>query len=129
MTADILRLILEAVMSGTLIVTLVTLRSTRKKASEEARAIEIDNSQKLLSNFQQFIVEPLKKEVNALRKDVRRLNRAVDKGDNERTTHHGSCVILSSLSPLTQPPSVPCWIATVPTKSSSANSKPATAPA
>lgn len=79
MTADILRLILEAVMSGTLIVTLVTLRSTRKKASEEARAIEIDNSQKLLSNFQQFIVEPLKKEVNALRKDVCRLNRAVEK--------------------------------------------------
>lgn len=79
MTAEIIRLIIEALMGGTLIVTLVTLRSTRKKAAEEARTIEIDNNQKLLSNFQSFIVEPLKKEVNALRKDVRRLNRAVDK--------------------------------------------------
>lgn len=79
MTTEIIRILLEALMGGTLVVTLVTLRSTRKKASEEARSIEIDNSQKLLSNFEQFIVEPLKREVNALRRDVRRLNRAVEK--------------------------------------------------
>ncbi len=79
MTAEIIRILIEALMGGTLVVTLVTLRSTRKKASEEARSLEIDNSQKLLSNFEQFIMEPLKREVNALRREVRRLNRAVEK--------------------------------------------------
>lgn len=79
MTAEIIRLIIEAVLGGTLIVTLVTLRATRKKADEEAKAMEIDNNRKLMDNFENYIVEPLKKEVNALRKDVRRLNRAVEK--------------------------------------------------
>ena len=79
MTGEIIRIIVEAVLGGTLIVTLVTLRSTKKKADEEAKAMEIDNNRKLMENFENYIVTPLKKEVNALRKDVRRLNRAVEK--------------------------------------------------
>ena len=55
------------------------MRSTKRKAQEEARRTAIDNDKVLMSNFNEFIVEPLKKEVNALRKDVRRLNRAVEK--------------------------------------------------
>ncbi|MBR3565336.1 MAG: hypothetical protein IKN91_03275 [Paludibacteraceae bacterium] len=81
MTLEIIRLIFEFVLSGTLIVTLVTLRSTRQKAQQDARKSTLDNDKALMNGFQEFIVEPLKKEVNALRKDVRRLNRAIDKAN------------------------------------------------
>ena len=76
---EILRIVVEALMTGTVIVTLVTLGATKKKASEEARSIEIDNNKNLMDSFNDYIVEPLKKEVNGLRKDVRRLNRAIEK--------------------------------------------------
>lgn len=79
MTTEIILAIIEAVLGGTLIVTLVTLRSTKKKASEEAKSMEIDNNKRLMDSFNEYIVEPLKKEVNGLRKDVRRLNRAIEK--------------------------------------------------
>ena len=79
MTAEIIRIIVEAIMGGTLIVTLVTLRYTRKKASEEAKSMQIDNEKNIMQNFLEFIVEPLKKEVNGLRKDVRKFTRAVEK--------------------------------------------------
>lgn len=78
-TLEILRLVFECVLTSTLIVTLVTLRATKRKAHEEARRAVIDNDKVLMDNFNEYIVEPLKKEVNALRKDVRRLNRAVEK--------------------------------------------------
>ena len=43
MTEEIIRIIFEALMSGALVVTLVTLRSTKKKAAEQAKSIAIDN--------------------------------------------------------------------------------------
>lgn len=76
---EIIRIILEALMSGALVVTLVTLRSTKKKAAEQAKSIEIDNDKNIMQNFLEYIVEPLKKEVNGLRKDVRKFTRAVEK--------------------------------------------------
>ena len=79
MTEEIIRIIIEAVLGGTLIVTLVTLRSTKKKASEEAKSMKIDNNKKLIDGFNEYIVEPLKKEVNGLRKDVRKFTRAIEK--------------------------------------------------
>ena len=79
MTAEIIRMVIEAVLGGTLLVTLVTLRSSRKKAQEEARRATIDNDKELMINFHKFIVEPLKKEVYALRKDVRMFTKAVAK--------------------------------------------------
>ncbi|MCQ2313280.1 MAG: hypothetical protein MJZ84_07540 [Paludibacteraceae bacterium] len=79
MLAEIIRIVIEAVLGGTLIVTLVTLRSTKKKASEEARGLEIDNNKRLMDGFNEYIVEPLKKEVNGLRIEVRQLKRAIEK--------------------------------------------------
>ena len=79
MTEEIIRIIIEAVLGGTLIVTLVTLRSTKKKAAEQAKSIEIDNDKNIMQNFLEYIVEPLKKEVNGLRKDVRKFTRAIEK--------------------------------------------------
>ena len=79
MTEEIIRIIIEALMSGALIITLVTLRSTKKKAAEQAKSIEIDNDKNIMQNFLEYIVEPLKKEVNGLRKDVRKFTRAIEK--------------------------------------------------
>lgn len=76
---EIVRMIIESLLGGTLIVTLVTLRSTRRKAREDVRAAAIENDKALMNSFNEFIVEPLKREVNALRKDVRRFTRAVEK--------------------------------------------------
>ncbi len=95
MTEEIIRIIIEAILGGTLIVTLVTLRSTKKKASEEARSIEIDNNKKLIDGFNEYIVEPLKKEVNGLRKDVRRLNRAIEKIND--CPHASTCPVRREL--------------------------------
>ena len=58
---EIIRIILEALMSGALVVTLVTLRSTKKKAAEQAKSIEIDNDKNIMQNFLEYIVEPLKR--------------------------------------------------------------------
>ena len=79
MSNELLHTILEAVLGGGLLVTLATLRSTRRKATEEAKQMGIGNDRLLMDSFNAYIVEPLKKEVNALRRDVRRFNRAVEK--------------------------------------------------
>ncbi len=60
-------------------VTIVTLRAQRKSANEKAKAAELDNDEKAVQIVMSYVVEPLKKEINELRKDVRRLNRAIDK--------------------------------------------------
>lgn len=78
-TQEMIHLAVDAILGGTLVVTLVTLRAKRKRATEEAKAVELDNNKKLLDSFNEYIVEPIKKEVNALRKDVRKLNRAIEK--------------------------------------------------
>ena len=97
-TLEILRLIFEFLLSGTLIVTLVTLRATRRKAQEEARQKAIDNDKSLIDSFNEYIVKPLKNEVNALRRDVRRLNRVIEKaGDCNYAEHPADCPVLREL--------------------------------
>ncbi len=60
-------------------VTIATLRAKRKSANETAKAAELENDEKAVQIVMSYIVEPLKKEINDLRKDVRRLNRAINK--------------------------------------------------
>lgn len=79
MLETIIRSVIEALLGGALIVTLVTLKSTKKKAEEAVKSMELDNSKKLLDSFNEYIVEPLKKEVNGLRKDIKMLNKAIDR--------------------------------------------------
>lgn len=50
MIGEIIRLIVESLLGGTLIVTLVTLRAKRKRANEEAKSVELDNNKKLLDS-------------------------------------------------------------------------------
>lgn len=79
MTTEIIRMVIEAILGGTILVTLVTLKSSRKKAMEEARRATIDNDKELMINFHKFIVEPLKKEVYDLRSYVRMFTKAIAK--------------------------------------------------
>jgi len=92
---EIVRMIIESLLGGTLIVTLVTLRSTRRKAREDVRAAAIENDKALMNSFNEFIVEPLKREVNALRKDVRRFTRAIEKIND--CPHAGNCPVRNEL--------------------------------
>ena len=92
---EIVRMIIDSLLGGTLIVTLVTLRSTRRKAREDVRAAAIENDKALMNSFNEFIVEPLKREVNALRKDVRRFTRAVEKIND--CPHAADCPVRNEL--------------------------------
>ena len=94
-TQQIILLVANAILGGTLIVTLVTLRAKRKKANEEAKAAELENNKSLMDSFNEYIVEPIKKEVNALRKDVRRLNRAIEKIND--CPHAATCPVRREL--------------------------------
>ncbi|MCQ2351258.1 MAG: hypothetical protein MJ003_04715 [Paludibacteraceae bacterium] len=95
MLETIIRSVIEALLGGALIVTLVTLKSTKKKAEEAVKSMELDNSKKLLDSFNEYIVEPLKKEVNGLRKDIKMLNKAIDRIQN--CPHAANCPVRSEL--------------------------------
>lgn len=95
MTETIIRSIIEALLGGTLIVTLFTLKSTKKKAEEAVKSLELDNNKKLLDSFNEYIVEPLKREVNGLRRDIKMLNRAIDRIQD--CPHAANCPVRSEL--------------------------------
>lgn len=71
--------ILNVLASGSLIATIATLRYKRKTAAQEAKTLEIDNANRLVSDFETHIANPLKTEVNELRKTTRSLQRAINK--------------------------------------------------
>ncbi len=71
--------ILNLLLTGSNIVTLVTLRSQRAKAAEEARSLAIDNDKKVSEMVKEYFVEPLKKDMAQLRKQLSRLTRAIEK--------------------------------------------------
>ena len=71
--------ILNLLLTGSNIVTLVTLRSQRAKAHEEAKSLALDNDKKVSDMVNEYFVEPLKKEITSLRRQVSRLTRAIEK--------------------------------------------------
>lgn len=79
MIFEIISLALNLLLSGGLIVTLVTLRSTAKKAKEEAKTVQQANEESAMQTFQLYIVEPLKKELKSLRYEVSKFRKAIDK--------------------------------------------------
>ncbi len=74
---ETISVVMNALLSGGLVVTLVTLKSIKAKANANAKAVEIDNAGKLLENFENFIVKPLKTEVNELRSTIESLQAAI----------------------------------------------------
>ena len=93
--------ILSLILTSGIIVTLVTLRSTRKKAKAEAKSAEIDNAQRLVENFDTFIVKPLKDQVDELKNSVQTLQMAIRQiGD---CPHRDSCPVTDMLDRLQEP--------------------------
>lgn len=76
---EIISTALNLILSGGLFVTLATLRSQRQKAQEEAKSLAIENDRKVSELVNEYFVEPLKREMTSLRRQVSRLSRAVEK--------------------------------------------------
>lgn len=75
----ILSIVLNALFGGGLLLTLLTLRAYRSKASAESKSAELAADQTALQQFQEYVVNPLKKEVSSLRSEVRRFRKALDR--------------------------------------------------
>lgn len=104
-----IRTVIELVLTGSLLVTVVTLRATRRKATAEAAGVERDNRSKdmdlgerYVNAFNKNIVEPLKEEmemlkrqVSELREEVKELKDAVQKANTCR--HADDCPVLRRL--------------------------------
>lgn len=75
---EVLSFILNVLLTGGL-VTLLTMRSIRRKSMSEAKRVDIDNETAAMENFQKYIVDPLKKEVEDLRKAVTSYKREMAK--------------------------------------------------
>lgn len=76
---QIISLIANLLMGGGLIVTLVTLKSQRAKAAEEARSLSIENDEKVNRLVNEYFVEPLKKEITSLRREMAKLRKAIER--------------------------------------------------
>lgn len=94
-TAEIISMVLNLVLGGGFVVTLATLHAQRQKADAEADEVEIRNSKEILESQREYIVKPLKTEINALRKDVRRLQKALDKINT--CPHYNNCPVRREL--------------------------------
>lgn len=86
---EIVSLVLNLILSGGLIVTLATLKSTRKKARIESDQEQFNLSKSYIDEFKANIVDPLKAEINEykkelanLRREIKRLRKALKKAEN-----------------------------------------------
>lgn len=86
----------------TLITTIVMLRPQRQKAEEDVnqarattRGTIIDNDEKSTKLLMEYIVEPLKKEITSLRREVNALKRAVQKANSCK--YHDECPVIHDM--------------------------------
>ena len=87
--------VLNLLLTGSNIATLVTLRSQRAKAQEEAKSLALDNDKKVSEMVNEYFVEPLKKDIASLRKQVSRLTRAIEKIPS--CPHSADCPVKNAL--------------------------------
>ena len=87
--------ILNLLLTGSNIVTLVTLRIQRAKAQEEVKSLALDNDKKVSDMVNEYFVEPLKKEITSLRRQVSRLTRAIEK--IQSCPHAADCPVKEEL--------------------------------
>ena len=76
---EIISTVMNLLLGGGLVVTLATLRSQKAKAEEEAKGLALDNDRKVSEMVNEYLVEPLKKDIASLRRQVSRLTRAIEK--------------------------------------------------
>lgn len=77
MNTELISLILNLLFGGGLLVTIVTLRSERKKAMAKAKDAELDTIEKATKILMDSIVTPLRKELADVRKEITRLRKAI----------------------------------------------------
>lgn len=77
---------------------LVTLGPTVRKAKADAETVRIDNTEHATRILIDNIVEPLKKELSATRREMARLRKAID-GAND-CLHRADCPVLHELREL-----------------------------
>lgn len=87
--------VLNLLLGGGLLVTIVTLRSQKAKAEEEVKSLALDNDKKVSEMVNEYFVEPLKKDIASLRKQVSRLTRAIEKIPS--CPHSADCPVKDSL--------------------------------
>ncbi|MCR5697862.1 MAG: hypothetical protein K6G73_12890 [Marinilabiliaceae bacterium] len=76
---ELIRFTIDALLGGGLLVTLWTLRETKRKAAEEVRQMQTTNAESILRTNEEYIVKPLKREINGLRTTVRNLTKALQR--------------------------------------------------
>ncbi len=87
--------VLNILLEGGLAVTLVTLRSQKAKAEEDAKGLALDNDKKVSEMVNEYFVEPLKKDITSLRRQVSRLTRAIEKIPS--CPHSADCPVKNAL--------------------------------
>ena len=99
---EIVSLVLNAVLGGTLIVTVATLKATVKKANAEAEKakaeverMKADNDKSAMATFKEFIVEPLKVEIKRLNRNINGLQKAIKQANS--CPHSDDCPVLDEL--------------------------------
>lgn len=66
-------------LSGGILAAVATLKWTARKVQFEAKNTEVDYAKNLMETQVNFIVNPLKSEISALRKSVNRLEKAIER--------------------------------------------------
>lgn len=92
---ELASIVLNAILGGGLIVTLVTLKSTRAKAGAEVEKLRLDNVEQATTILMDNIVEPLKKEMNGIRKELQRVRKALEKAGG--CNYSADCPVLGEL--------------------------------
>lgn len=99
---EIVSLVLNLVLGGTLIVTVATLKATVKKAEAEAEKakaeverMKTDNDRSAMATFNEFIVNPLKTEIIRLNRNINGLQKAIRQANS--CPHSDDCPVLDEL--------------------------------
>ena len=99
---EIVSIVLNVVLGGTLIVTIATLKATVKKAEAEAAKanaevehMKTDTDKSVMKTFQEFIVEPLKVEIKRLNRNINGLQKAIKQANS--CPHSDDCPVLDEL--------------------------------
>lgn len=99
---NILESILTLVLGGGLLVSLATLRATKRKADIEVESLKKDNRQKdmdlakeYVEEFRANVVQPLEKEVKGLRRNIKNLTHAIQK--SSECTYSNECPVRNEL--------------------------------
>lgn len=76
---EIISLVCNLLFGSGLLLSLLKLRQTKAQMQEDIRGKALENEEKASQIVMNYVVEPLKKEMNSLRLEVQRFRKAVEK--------------------------------------------------